>query len=87
MVGGLAGTMLAQVFFVRRVGGQVICGLVGGGMAIVLSLLVSVAIRGGTPQLVTSWWDLGWLAASMVWTFPGILFAVFVMPLGRSDAG
>ena len=61
MVGGLAGTMLAQVFFVRRVGGQVIGGFVGGGMAIVLSLLVSVAIRGGTPQLVTSWWDLGWL--------------------------
>ena len=85
MVGGLAGTMLAQVFFFRRVGAQVICGFVGGDLAFVLSLLVSAVVSGGVPQLATSWWDLIWLPALMIWSVPGILLAMLINHLGRTN--
>jgi len=83
MVGGLAGTMLAQLFFFRQVGLQVIGGLVGGFVAFAFSLLVSAIVSGGVPQIVTSWWDFIWLPALMIWSVPGILFAMLIMHLGR----
>ena len=77
--------MLAQAFFFRRVVAQVICGFVGGDLAFVLSLLVSAVVSGGVPQFATSWWDLIWLPALMIWSVPGILLAMLINHLGRTN--